>query len=170
MPKANKVGKSRINAKSDKLNESSRTTDDVPNRESKTPQLSRGQKKKLAKRQQYEARMKMVNNSLLLQSHRSKKKSDCLLSGLSSALPSVPSPSPPPPPPKQTSIKTNLQKQKLSIEEKAQHKLVLEHPTFKSNPFEAIKLHLNNSLAEAVPASKKVKEVKVKRNGSRKRN
>ena len=112
----------------------------------------------------------MVNNSLLLQSHRSKKKSDCPLSGLSSALPSVPSPSPPPPPPKQTSIKTNLQKQKLSIEEKAQHKLVLEHPTFKSNPFEAIKLHLNNSLAEAVHASKKVKEVKVKRNGSRKRN
>ena len=57
MPKANKVGKSRINAKSDKPNDSSKTTDDVPTLISKTQQLSRGQKKKLAKRQQYEARM-----------------------------------------------------------------------------------------------------------------
>ena len=70
MPKANKVGKSRINAKSDKLNESSKTTDDVPNRESKTPQLSRGQKKKLAKRQQYEARM--VSHWYPTQAHNTK--------------------------------------------------------------------------------------------------
>ncbi|GMH55894.1 hypothetical protein TL16_g02012 [Triparma laevis f. inornata] len=113
----------------------------------------------------------MVNNSLLLQNHREKKKSDCLLEGLASALPPAPAPKPPKPLPKQPTIKTNSQKQKISITEKEHFKLVLSHPTFQSNPFETIKLHLNNTIEndrEEEKKGKKLKE-KVKRNGSRKR-
>lgn len=122
-----------------------RERDDVP--------LSRGQRKRLAKREQYLKRENMVMSSLRLRRLEDQKGKldglDAIREALSEALTS-------PTPPtsdaaegaKKLTCNTNRSKRTLANSEISHMSLVLSHPKFNEDPFAAIRLHLQNSLAD----------------------
>ena len=113
--------------------------------------LSRGQRKRQAKRDQYLKRENMVLNSLQVKRMEEQKGKidglDAIKEALKQAL-------------KQeiiasekgmateTIIKTNKSKEKLAQKEVSHMNLVLEHPSFQINPFATIQEHLKNSLGK----------------------
>ena len=141
--------------------------------------LSKGQLKKAAKRKEWEAKMKRVEESLMLKQFRGLKG---LKQGMEGALPegsSDPAVRPAKQPEKAKVVKSNAQKTAIAATEKQHFQLVLQHPQFQAKPSETIKEHLLNVLAmaqkeEGVGAGGGGKETKqgkekVKRNGSAKR-
>ncbi|GMH51262.1 hypothetical protein TrRE_jg11352 [Triparma retinervis] len=216
MPKANKVGKTRQSSKSNQQfappsTSISSSSSIAPNEtngidgDSQSPTipkgdgLSRGQKKRLAKRQAYEKRMQRVNTSLNLTELREKKKVQGMMGGMEDALEGVEvkekggAGGAEKKEEKKVLVNTNHRKHVVGVSEVSHMKLVLEHPEFKSNPFGAIMTHLKNEVGEGRDCSgdarlgkggKKSKkgekgekregggevgEQKKKRNGSRKR-
>lgn len=116
--------------------------------------LSRGQRKRLAKREQYLKKEKMIMSTLKLHKQEEQKKRIDGLDALKEALmdtmkgdnkstekeeeeekPTV-------------AIKSNKAKQKVVASELNRMGLVLQHPAFQSNPFEAMQEHLRNTLAK----------------------
>lgn len=169
MPKATKVGKFRASSRdvrdapllgSSKKNKkdtdktSTTTTDITEGKEA--PILSRGQRKRLAKRDQYLKREKMVMSSLRLQRLDQEKGKIDGLEAIREALGEAESSSPTkamiaaakePTQNERIIISSNQSKKKLAATEITHMNLVLQHPSFKSNPFDAIQQHLRNSLA-----------------------
>jgi len=136
-----------------------------------TEVLSRGQKKRLAKRDQYLKREKMVMSSLRLQRLEEQKGKldglDAIREALGVASPSTKSITSaakdlPKSVDKTTNLacNTNKSKKTLANTEISHMGLVLQHPSFKENPFAAIQQHLRNSLA---PDAEKLKQESKKR-------
>ena len=125
---------------------------DVVHKDADTPILSRGQRKRAAKRNKFKQRDAMIKASLNLQPQAQKSLLD--VNALQHAIDTVTIP---------TSERnggknnTNMNKQFLIKSNKARSKvqmmecehvnLVREHPAFVQNPFETIQLHLKNTLA-----------------------
>ncbi|KAL3940737.1 MAG: hypothetical protein SGBAC_004769 [Bacillariaceae sp.] len=108
--------------------------------------LSRGQRKRFAKREQYKKREKMILSSLKLKALDEQKG----INGLSSIREALIGSTKDKIQGKlehQTQL-TNKGKQKLVAEEVHHMGLVLEHPSFKENPFETMQEHLRNTLAQ----------------------
>ena len=120
-----------------------------------TSSLSRGQRKRQAKREQYLKKEKMILSSLQLKKEDEQKKRIDGLDALKEALmetaakssagtdKSTESKTKPAP-----TVTSNKAKQQILSSELNHMSLVLQHPSFQSNPFEALQEHLRNSLAK----------------------
>mmetsp|Transcript_4322 Transcript_4322/g.8016 ORF Transcript_4322/g.8016 Transcript_4322/m.8016 type:complete len:226 (+) Transcript_4322:114-791(+) len=182
MPKASKVGRFRAAAKASSRNVKSapltaqflagkKDADDanaallqIKSEEKET--LSRGQRKRLAKREQYLKREKMIMSSLRLQRLEEQKGKldglDAIREALGDASHSSKSimsaakdMSKSADKTKDLPCNTNKSKKTLANTEISHMGLVLQHPSFKENPFAAIQQHLRNSLA---PQAEKLKQ------------
>ena len=114
--------------------------------------LSRGQRKRQAKRDQYLRKEKMILLSLQLQKEQDQKKRMDGLDALKEALLETVQESPTTKPAttsltQNVVVKSNKAKQRLASSELVHMSLVLQHPVFQSNPFETIQAHLRNTLA-----------------------
>lgn len=135
MPKVSKAGKFRKAAA-------------APKKDEAPTALSRGQRKRQAKREQYLKREKMILSSLQLKKQEEQKHRLDGLDALKEALATVDT---------STSQALNANKpvasytlkgrKKLAAREMQHMNLVLDHPAFQSNPFETIQQHLRNTLA-----------------------
>ena len=112
--------------------------------------LSRGQRKRLAKREQFLKRERMVMSSLRLKKLEEQKGKLDGLDAIKEALPSTTSTATDAQSSthavNQLSSQTVKAKKNLANSEIGHMGLVLEHPSFKENPFAAIQQHLRNSL------------------------
>lgn len=139
-----------------------------------TESLSRGQRKRLAKREQYLKRERMVMSSLRLKRLEEQKGKLDGLDAIKEALASTTSTSDIVSREAQSSsqstekltLHTVKAKKNLANSEIGHMGLVLEHPSFVENPFAAIQQHLRNSLesdAEVLKAEslKREKEDKL---------
>jgi hypothetical protein len=136
MPKVSKVGKFRKAATASK---------EQPNAQDETASMSRGQRKRQMKREQYLKREKMIFSTLKLQREEEQKHRLDGLDALKEALPTTAASTP-----EQTTsqlLTTNKRKKKIAATEMEHMNLVLQHPAFQSNPFDAIQQHLRNTLA-----------------------
>lgn len=130
--------------RTERLDERSQKQADLSTAESE--QLSRGQRKRLARREQYKKREKMILSSLRLKSLDNKKGINGLDSIREALIGSTKD--------TQTHVReaktqmTNKSKRRLVSEEVHHMGLVLEHPSFKANPFETMQEHLRNTLAQ----------------------
>ena len=149
--------------------------------------LSRGQKKRLAKREQYLNKEKMVLSSLRLQRLDEQKGKidglDAIRDALSEAMSSniyskskLPgnniSDSSKDTTTKNKLLNTNKAKKALANAEITHMGLVLQHPSFKSNPFAAIQQHLRNSLvsdAEKLEEKTRIRKAEDERIGAKKK-
>lgn len=195
MPKATKVGKfrsaskassrdvraspltSQSNLSSEKkklVDVHPKNTDDsnedaFPNEMDDAP-LSRGQRKRLAKREQYLKRENMVMSSLRLRRLDDQKGKldglDAIREALTTSTTSSSSSvsvaqQQKQAPNKLMTCNTNKSKRTLANSEISHMGLVLSHPKFNEDPFAAIRLHLQNSL---VDDAKKLKVTSEERN------
>lgn len=140
--------------------------------------LSRGQRKRLAKREQYLKREKMVMASLKLKRQDEQRGKLDGLDALREALISTHKPgkrgeggeggndksgkdesdsSTPQPAP----YSTNKAKKNLAGREVAHMNLVLEHPSFKANPFATLQEHLRNTLSGQANELKRTAETEA---------
>ncbi len=113
--------------------------------------LSRGQRKRLAKREQFLKREKMVMSSLRLKKLEEQKGKLDGLDAIKEALTATTSTANEAQTSthqavNQLSSQTVKAKKNLANSEIGHMGLVLEHPSFKENPFAAIQQHLRNSL------------------------
>jgi Ribosome biogenesis protein SLX9 len=116
--------------------------------------LSRGQRKRLAKRDQYLKREQMVLSSLELKRQDEQKKRIDGLDAMKSALletihslhASKQQGEDTEDSAKSSVIKTNKARQRLVGTEVAQMSLVLQHPSFQADPFATIREHLKNTI------------------------
>mmetsp|Transcript_21578 Transcript_21578/g.30224 ORF Transcript_21578/g.30224 Transcript_21578/m.30224 type:complete len:216 (+) Transcript_21578:106-753(+) len=180
MPKVSKINKQRTkrSSQSTSLSSSSSPTCPLPEKDSvQGNALSRGQRKRQAKRDQYLKREKMVLSSLRLKQVEDQKNRldglDSIKEELMRAMEqgmtsknsnadggkgenSTQSPV-------NAVVKTNKAKKKIQQMELTQMNLVLQHPSFRANPFATMKEHLQNSFAkeaeeQEITAEKKRKE------------
>jgi hypothetical protein len=160
MPKVSKVGKFRQAAAQEKKSVSSfpdanASSADDPHQQppQHQQQLSRGQRKRQAKRDQYLKRQKLILSTLKLQKEQEQKKRIDGLDALKEALKGAASSTTPQQQQQATStavshaLDHNKSKRELTVREVTHMGLVLEHPAFQSNPFETLQLHLKNTLA-----------------------
>jgi ABC-type dipeptide/oligopeptide/nickel transport system ATPase component len=145
MPKVTKVGSFRKAATASKEQEKPNAGDEMAN-------LSRGQRKRQAKREQYLKREKMVFSTLKLQREEEQKHRldgmDALKEALITTTTSIGSPEQElPTNSKQIMPTTNKGKKNIAAREMEHMNLVLQHPAFQLNPFESIQQHLRNTLA-----------------------
>ena len=135
--------------------------------------LSRGQKKRLAKREQYLNREKMVLSSLRLQRLEEQKGKidglDAIRDALTEAVYSASHSNSKPPvgnntkdnhESKNLTLNTNKAKKSLANIEITHMGLVLQHPSFVANPFAAIQQHLRNSLASDAQKLKEKSQIR----------
>lgn len=202
MPKVSRVGKFRRQAKEDAVAAAAVVTEaptssvavasvsevenadiktenkDASNDTSKTAspsvdQLSRGQRKRQAKRDQYLKRELMIMSTLKLKHQEEQKKRLDGLDALKEALMDVAKTSAaeavaPDEPAKAVSmLKSNKSKKELTMREVTHLNLVLQHPTFQANPMETMQEHLRNTLAksaklQSVQAKQREQEDKAK--------
>lgn len=118
----------------------------------KTQQLSRGQRKRQAKREQFLKKEKMILSSLMLQRQEEQKKRidgldaikqalmDTTTQGANGQSTNTVKPI--------QHVTTNKAKRKLVAKEIEHVNLILQHPSFKSNPFETMQEHLRNTLQQ----------------------
>lgn len=160
MPKASRVGKFRQTAKAAASSNASPAapsaiTDAVcvegQEREDNN-NLSRGQKKRMAKREQYLRKERLVMNSLLLKKQEEQAKRIDGLDAIKQALLATTT--------AETSdndeakkgatnlLKSQKSRQNLLQREANQLKLVMQHPSFQADPLATIREHLTNSLAD----------------------
>ena len=135
--------------------------------------LSRGQRKRLAKREQYLKREKMVMSSLklkrqdeqrgkldgldalreaLISTHKPGKERGDSKSDKEGSESTAPKPAP---------CSTNKAKKNLAGREVAHMNLVLEHPSFKANPFATLQEHLRNTLSGQADELKRTAETET---------
>lgn len=140
--------------------------DEFPHERDDAP-LSRGQRKRLAKRDQYLKRENMVMSSLRLRRMDDQKGKLDGLDAIREALTTSTSSSvsvaqqQKQAPNKLMTCNTNKSKRTLANSEISHMGLVLSHPKFNEDPFAAIRLHLQNSL---VDDAKKLKVTSEERN------
>lgn len=159
MPKVSKAGKFRKAAAKQAEHQQ---TDNATKTIAGAPTLSRGQRRRQAKREQYLKREKMILSSLQLKREEEQKKRIDGLDALKQALSTVDTTTTTTSEQEDTqavSTTTLKAKKNLATREMQHMNLVLQHPEFQSNPFEAIQLHLKNTLAsQAREQDKRSKE------------
>ena len=180
MPKVSRVGKFREKASSTRNSVIAKSGESNQNDPTGTTEkkdsLSRGQRKRQAKREQYLKREKMVMSSLRLKRLEDQKGKldgmDSIKEALSTVSKVQTNNTTDNPTKKEkpattttttTTTNTNRSKQNLTSTEVSHLGLVLQHPSFQSNPFATIQEHLKNTLADQaneleLKASKKRKE------------
>jgi len=131
--------------------------------------LSRGQRKRQAKREQYLKKEKMILSSLKLKKEDEQRKRIDGLDALKAALmetvqekPGAPDDNEAVVPEKPKPLTSNKAKQKTLASELTHMGLVMQHPAFQANPFEAIQEHLRNSLAKQGKQQQAATAVKIK--------
>ncbi|GMI57245.1 hypothetical protein ScalyP_jg6879 [Parmales sp. scaly parma] len=159
MPKANRVGKSRAQAKAAALPTSAKDHDitiELVAEAETGKSLSKGQQKRQARRDEFLRKLETVNSSLSLDSNKKMKNPSsigldksfvCTEMFNTNAEGTTTTTSPPKPKPKPKSTTSNKKKKQVAIHELEQLKLVLQHPSFVENPFATIQSHLENTLA-----------------------
>ena len=127
------------------------TKNDVSTNTSTTPYLSRGQRKRQTKKDQQRLKKQvMILSSLKLQKlNESKNKIDGF-EGFKEAIDDITTTSvqekkQPKNNDNESNYTTNKSKQNLLLKEVTHMNLVLQHPTFQSNPFATIQEHLRNT-------------------------
>jgi hypothetical protein len=141
--------------------------------------LSRGQRKRQAKREQYLRRERMILSTLKLKHQEEQKKRLDGLDALKEALMEVASPpnevdaakSEAPGQPANM-LKSNKSKRELTLREVTHLNLVLQHPAFQANPMETMQEHLRNTLAplakqQSVQSKQREQEDKIKQDVKR---
>lgn len=127
--------------------------------------LSRGQRKRLAKREKYLKRERMVMSSLKLKKQDEQAKRidglDALKEALLETVSDKPATSPEKSQPAQV-VRSNKGKRSIVHKEVEHMKLVLEHPAFKANPLAAIHEHLKNTTRQQTEEEPKPVPVKAK--------
>lgn len=125
--------------------------------------LSRGQRKRQAKRDQYLRREQLVLSSLQLKREEEQRKRidgldairNALLATVQESTASTTEPSDKKSPPISSGmLNSNKARQTLVKKEAAQMSLVLQHPAFLNDPFGAIREHLTNTLSKTVEKQK----------------
>ena len=113
--------------------------------------LSRGQKKRMAKREQYLRKERLVMASLMLKKEEEQAKRIDGLDALKAALLSTTTDDQKDDDEKQqqapNALKTAKSRQSLLQRESNQLQLVMQHPAFQADPLATIQQHLTNSLA-----------------------
>jgi len=163
MPKISKVGKFRQTA-------AATTTDQVVVVDDGNDNaLSRGQRKRQGKKDQYLKRQKLVLSTLRVQGQEDQKKRIDGLDALKEALQATVTETiesentkDSPAPVVVSQLNTNKAKKELTSREVLHLGLVLEHPAFQENPFATIQEHLKNTLAGQAKELEKEGEVKAK--------
>lgn len=174
MPKVSKVGRKRAKASSAILEKPN--TDDGSNSEkgaSATQSLSRGQRKRMQKREQYMKRERMVLSTLKLKKIEEQKSRIDGLDAIKEALSSTIQKS------KLESnveveeseekklLKSNKSKKEVAQKELNHLNLVLQHPSFQTNPFATMQEHLRNSFAKQAEEQEKNAEIERKENAKK---
>lgn len=137
MPKVSKVGKFR-RAK----------PQEVAAAKEEETSLSRGQRKRQAKREQYLKREQMILSTLRLKRKEEQKHRIDGLDALKEALSSATATAEVSKQEESSSQPTTNKKRKNLAAREMQHmSLVLQHPAFRENPLETIQQHLKNTLA-----------------------
>jgi hypothetical protein len=115
-----------------------------------TQQLSRGQRKRQAKRDQYVRKEKLILSSLVLKKQEEQKQRIDGLDAIRDALMNTTKGDKNKEDREEyaESYNTNKAKRKLVAEEAHHVSLVMQHPAFKADPFATIQEHLRNTLAE----------------------
>jgi hypothetical protein len=148
MPKATRVGKFRQAAKAAAAATASTST--TTDKEATTP-LSRGQKKRMAKREQYLRRERLVMASLKLKHEQEQAKRidglDAIKEALSATMTEVSAEAAVQTSQPRNLLKNQKSRQELLKRESNQLELVMEHPAFQADPLATIREHLKNSLA-----------------------
>jgi ABC-type dipeptide/oligopeptide/nickel transport system ATPase component len=172
MPKVSRVGKARQTAAAaslrvspqktatvvDEATAAATTTSSPITNNDNNDNLSRGQKKRLAKRAQYSRKEGMILASLQLKKKEDQAKRIDGLDALKEALletvqptqttnGTTPATTKDAPHKPANLLKTNKSRQKLYQRESQQLSLVLQHPAFTANPLATIRQHLTNKLA-----------------------
>lgn len=156
------LGKARIlldnDAKANQKKSSDKNATDDGNNDGtdnrQTQQLSRGQRKRQAKREQFLKKEKMILSSLMLRRQEQQKKRIDGLDAIKEALMDTKDKNKNDQNPENDTIKpvqhiaTNKAKRKLVGKEIEHVNLILQHPTFKKDPLETMQEHLRNSFAE----------------------
>ena len=152
MPKVSRVGRSRNKLVVDAPVENEADANDGPDPKEI---LSRGQRKRMLKRQQYLKRELMVLSTLKIKKLEDQKGRldgmDAIKDALTQTIQKNKQLSKQPEEvidPSTDSLKSNKAKQKIAQKEMTHMNLVLQHPSFKSNPFATMQEHLRNSLAK----------------------
>lgn len=173
MPKVSKVGRFRATAAVDKekqnitvstscfakdkvdaLMTTSSPRDVHDNNSSHFESRSRGQRRRLAKREQYLKREHMILSSLRLSREQEQKNKIDGIDSLWKALPTVSKDEEAGRSDNSQLIRKNKQKKNIAVEEVVHYNLVLQHPSFQSNPFETMQEHLRNTLAKSIEEQK----------------
>lgn len=174
MPKVSKVGRNRAKAASAILEKPN--TDDGSNSEkgaTATQSLSRGQRKRMQKRELYLKRERMVLSTLKLKKIEEQKSRIDGLDAIKEALSSTIQKS------KLESnveadeseekklLKSNKSKKEVAQKELNHLNLVLQHPSFQTNPFATMQEHLRNSFAKQAEEQEKNAEIERKENAKK---
>lgn len=147
MPKVSRVGKFRKTALASSTVDKKESSDSA----GKSKGLSRGQRKRQAKRDQYLQRQRLVLSTLKLQRQEEQKRRidgfdalrKALVESASSKVSGQPTDSD-----TATSYGTNKSKKGMVGHAVTHLGLVMEHPSFLDNPFATIQEHLKNTLKE----------------------
>jgi len=150
---------------SDAATKSTKPDDDARQQQQQESQLSRGQRKRLAKRNQYLRREQLVMNSLKLQREEEQRKRidgldairDALLATVGSTATSRTATTTAAPPPK-----SNRGRRKLVQKETSQMNLVLQHPAFQADPLATIREHLKNTVGTDEITERRKREADAK--------
>lgn len=115
--------------------------------------LSRGQRKRLARRDQFLRKEKLILSSLMLQRQEEQKRRIDGLDAIKQALLDTTTISADTTKGKNGGtrrmlVSTNKAKQKLMVGEMEHMNLILQHPAYKADPFETMQQHLRNTFAE----------------------
>lgn len=116
-------------------------------------QLSRGQRKRMAKRENFLRKERLILSSLRLKQDQEQKQRIDGLDAIKEALMNTTSTTSKDDaalivPHQPTVVKSNKAKQRLVAEEVEHLSLVLQHPAYKADPFATMQEHLRNTLAK----------------------
>lgn len=158
MPKASRVGTFRRSAAASTKNAVAATVVDKDKEENK--QLSRGQRKRMAKREQYIQKERMIMSSLRLKRVGEQAKRidglDTIKEALQSVEKGVTWRAEEDITKKTNSMLASRKSRKKLLEKEAAHvSLVKQHPAFQADPFATLREHLTNTLAKDMAKQKK---------------
>jgi hypothetical protein len=146
--------------------------DDKDEANNTSQSLSRGQRKRQAKRDQYLKKEKMILSTLMLKKQDEQKKRidglDAIREALLDTTKNTETKEEPVAEEHNPTYGSNRSRKGLMSNEIERMGLVMEHPAFKQNPFEAIQEHLKNTLAQQKEkrdqdAKKKTEQDRVKK-------
>eukprot|EP00541_Cyclophora_tenuis_P012170 CAMPEP_0116545406 /NCGR_PEP_ID=MMETSP0397-20121206/2653_1 /TAXON_ID=216820 /ORGANISM="Cyclophora tenuis, Strain ECT3854" /LENGTH=201 /DNA_ID=CAMNT_0004069721 /DNA_START=221 /DNA_END=826 /DNA_ORIENTATION=- len=162
MPKVSKVGKFRRTALAASTSEEENSQERV-----ERSGLSRGQRKRQGKRDQYLRRQKLVLATLSLKRKEEQKRKIDGLDALKDALLGVSQQQSTPPAKNMDSsepssaLSTNKSKKELAMREVTHLGLVMEHPSFVNDPFATMQEHLKNTLSGQAEELQKQSETRT---------